>query len=288
VNVKLIEGVFDDPQSANYDYQVAEAIAPTWERRREFVEGVCAPVRQWLVRELAPAGGETALELAAGVGDTGFEVARELGADGHLISSDFSPRMCDAARRRAAELGLENVDVRVIDAGRIELDDDSVDAVICRFGYMLMPDPAVALAETRRVLRDGGRLALAVWGPPEQNPFFVTAGVALVDAGHVPPPDPDAPDVFSLGAEDRVRQLLEGAGFNASRIEAVPVSFPLESPVEYLEIVADTGGALGLAVRALDDGPRRELVGAFEEALQPYAADGGYRVPGLALCARAS
>ena len=50
--------------------------------------------------------------------------------------------MLDAARRRGAELGLANVEYRIIDAERIELDDDSVDGVLCRFGYMLLPDPA--------------------------------------------------------------------------------------------------------------------------------------------------
>jgi ubiquinone/menaquinone biosynthesis C-methylase UbiE len=79
-----------------------------------------------------------------------------------LITTDFSPAMLEAARRRGAELGVANVDYRVIDAERIELHDDSVDGVLCRFWYMLMADPAAAFAETRRVLRPGGRLALAV------------------------------------------------------------------------------------------------------------------------------
>jgi ubiquinone/menaquinone biosynthesis C-methylase UbiE len=79
-----------------------------------------------------------------------------------LITTDFSPAMLEAARRRGAELGVANVDYRVIDAERIELHDDSVDGVLCRFWYKLMADPAAAFAETRRVLRPGGRLALAV------------------------------------------------------------------------------------------------------------------------------
>ena len=82
------------------------------------------------------------LELAAGVGDTGFEAAAIVGERGRLISTDFSPDMVEAARRRGAALGLRNVHYRVMDAEHIDLDADSVDGVICRFGYMLMPDPA--------------------------------------------------------------------------------------------------------------------------------------------------
>jgi SAM-dependent methyltransferase len=128
-------------------YEIAEAIAPTWERRRAEVEEVSTPVREWMLRQLRPREGDTVLELAAGVGETGFEAAGIVGEHGRLITSDFSPAMLDAARRRGTELGVKNVEYRVIDAERIKLDADSVDGVLCRFGYMLMADPAAALAE---------------------------------------------------------------------------------------------------------------------------------------------
>jgi SAM-dependent methyltransferase len=137
-----------EQRQASYD--IAEAIAPTWERRRTEVEEISAPVRKWLLRELAPEEGDTVLELAAGVGDTGFDAAEIVGERGRLITSDFSPAMLAAARRRGEERGVEGVEYRVMDAERIELAADSVDGVLCRFGYMLMTDPAAALAETRR------------------------------------------------------------------------------------------------------------------------------------------
>ena len=94
--------------------------------------------------------------------------------------------MLDAARRRGAELGLGNVDYRVINAGRIDLDDDSVDGVLCRFGYMLMPIRG-GVREARRVLRPGGRVALAVWGAMERNPWIAIAGISLGQRGHIRP-----------------------------------------------------------------------------------------------------
>jgi SAM-dependent methyltransferase len=269
-------------------YEIAQALAPTWERRRAEIEEVTAPLRAWLVRELAPRPGETVLELAAGAGDTGFEVAAVLGETGRLLSTDFSPAMLDVARRRGAELDVENVDFRVIDAQEIELDDDSVDGVLCRFGYMLMPDPAAALAETRRVLRAGGRLALAVWGPPERNPFFAVAGRALVERGQLPPPQPDAPGVFRLGDEQRLRGLLEQAGFGAVRIEQVPVRFAVASVDEYLAVTADTAGAIALVLRALPADERDELAAELEQALAPFRSGDGYEIGGVALAAVAS
>ena len=171
-------------------YEIAEAIAATWERRRADVKELATPVREWMLGELRPQQGDTVLELAAGVGDTGFEAATIVGQSGRLITTHVSPAMLEAARRRGADLGVANVDYRVMDAERIELDDDSVDGVLCRFGYMLMADPAAALAESRRVLRPGGRLTLAVWGALERNPFFGIIAVTLVQRGYIAPPEP--------------------------------------------------------------------------------------------------
>jgi ubiquinone/menaquinone biosynthesis C-methylase UbiE len=109
------------------------------------------------------------LELAAGPGETGFAAAARLGPTGKLISSDQSPEMVAVAKARAAELGIENVEFKVLDAQRLSLDSESVDAVLCRWGCMLMADRDAALRESRRVLRRGGRVALAVWDTPDRN-----------------------------------------------------------------------------------------------------------------------
>jgi ubiquinone/menaquinone biosynthesis C-methylase UbiE len=275
-----------EQRQANYD--IAERIAPTWERRRADVEEICAPVRRWLLRELAPEEGDTVLELAAGVGDTGFDAAEIVGEQGRLINSDFSPAMLSAARRRGAERRAENVEYRVMDAERIDLATDSVDGVLCRFGYMLMTDPAAALAGTRRVLRPSGRLALAVWGAPERNPFFALVGVSMVRHGHVPAPDPAGPPVFSMADPERTTALLHAAGFAGVRTAEVPVRFSLPDIDEYLSFTADTGGPLGLALRNLSEAKRAEVRADLEDSLPRFAAATGYELPGVALCAVAS
>jgi ubiquinone/menaquinone biosynthesis C-methylase UbiE len=266
-------------------YEIAEAIAPTWERRRAEVEALAAPVREWMLRELSPRAGDTVLELAAGVGDTGFDAAAIVGERGRLISTDFSPTMLEAARRRGTERGVGNAECRVIDAERIELEADSVDGVLCRFGYMLMPDPAVALAETRRVLRPGGRVALAVWGPMERCPCFTVAAISLVQHGHMPPPEPPGPPAFSMGSAERTTALLEGAGFSRVRTEEVPVRFEVPDAEEYLSLTADTAGPIGLALRGLSDADREAVTADVRDALARFATEHGYAVPGVALCA---
>ena len=270
------------------DEKMARAIAPGWERRRAAIEEICTPVRRWLVRELAAGPDDTVLELAAGAGDTGFEVAQMLGERGRLISSDLSPEMLGAARRRGAELGIERVEYRTIDAERIDLPDASVDAVLCRFGYMLMADPAAALRESRRVLREGGRLALAVFGPPERNPFFSAVAGLLTRGGHMAPPEPGGPGIFALASEQRLSALLADAGFGTVRTAEVPIRFTFDGIEEYLSFLADTAGPIAMALGRLSDEERDGLTPPLEQVLAPHATDRGYGLPGLSLVASAS
>jgi ubiquinone/menaquinone biosynthesis C-methylase UbiE len=266
-------------------YEMAEAIAPGLERWRARIEEITAPVREWMISELAPRPGDRVLELAAGAGDTGFEAAAIVGEHGRLVSTDFSPAMVQIARRRGAELGLANVQYRVMDAERVELDADSVDGVLCRFGYMLMADPAAAFAETRRVLRPGGRLALAVWGAPERNPW-VTIGLGLlVERGHMPPPEPGAPSPFAIASEDRVRALLEGAGFTAVRTDEVSVRFAFRDLDDYMTYATDMGGPAALVLPGLPEDERAVLKTQLGAAFAPFSAAVGYEIPGIALCA---
>jgi SAM-dependent methyltransferase len=265
-----------------------ETMSTGWERWRAEIEETSSPVREWLIEELAPEPGDTVLELAAGPGDTGFAAAAAVGEHGRLISTDVSPGMVEVARRRGAELGLRNVEYRTMDAERIDLEDDSVDGVLCRFGYMLVTEPAAALAETRRVLRPDGRLALAVWRSADLNPWMSIAGRMLVERGHLPPPERGAPGPFSLANEERVRALLEDAGFTDARVEDVPVRFVFRGLDEYVQRARDTGGGFARAWAEASEDERDWMSERLTEEFARFTADGRYEIPGLALCALAS
>jgi SAM-dependent methyltransferase len=269
-------------------HEVAEAIAATFERRRVEFEQLCNPVRQWMLRELAPREGDTVLELAAGVGETGFDAAALVGERGRLISTELAPAMLEAARRRGAERGVHNVEYRIVDAERIELDDDCVDGVLCRFGYMLM-DPEAALAETRRVLRPGGRLALAVWGTLERNLWLSIVAFSLGQRGHLPPPEPPpAPGPFNLASAERVTELLRGAGFTEVRTEEVPMRLAVPDVDQYMALIADIAGPTALALRDLAEADRAQVRAEVEDSLGRFSAGDGYKLPGVALCAVAA
>jgi ubiquinone/menaquinone biosynthesis C-methylase UbiE len=260
-----------------------EGMAEGWERRRAALWDRTRPVGQWLVDALDPKPGETILELAAGLGDSGFEAAARVQPDGRLITTDFSPSMVEAARRHADEVDISNAEIRTMDAEKVDLPDGSVDAVLCRFGYMLMADPGAALRETRRVLGDGGRVAFAVWGAPKRNPWVTVSARALMEQTGAPPPDPDAPGIFAMSDPERTRRLVAGAGLELRRMEEVEVRWVFESADEFWRWALDMAGPLSVAVLAMppdDQAAVRAKVGAN---LEPHTgADGRVELPGVA------
>jgi SAM-dependent methyltransferase len=266
-----------------------ERIATNWDQEREFIHSATAPVNERMVERLDPQPGDTVLDLAAGTGDTGFLAAARIGDDGKLISTDCASAMVDSARGVSTQLELGNVEHRVLDAEQMDLDDSSVDRVLCRFGYMLMADPTAAFAETRRVLRPGGRLTLAVWGALERNPFFAIIGISLVQRGHIPPPEPPpAPGPFSMASVERLEGLLRDAGFAEVRVEEVHGRFLIPDVDEYLSVIADTAGPIALALQGLEEADLAPVRADVEDSLDRFANEGGYELPAVALCAVAS
>lgn len=257
-------------------------MASGWEERRSWFLANTSVVIDWLVERVAPHPGQTFLELACGPGDLGLAVAEQLGDGGRLIATDFSPEMLDVARRAGEARGLENVEFRVVDAEHVDLDDDSVDGVVCRWGFMLMADPAAALAEARRVLREGGPLAFSVWSGPERNPWAALPAMTLVQRGHAPPPEPGLPGIFALADPDRIRALVTAAGFDEPRLDELVFDFRYGDADDLWETLLRLAGPLARAIDELDADERRAARAAIEQSLEPYRQDdGSYLVPAM-------
>jgi ubiquinone/menaquinone biosynthesis C-methylase UbiE len=266
-----------------------EAVAPTWERHRDRLFSSSRMVSEWLVDELGPRPGQTVLELTSGPGETGFLVAERLGPEGRLISSDLAPAMVDVARRGAAERGLRNVEFRVVDAQDVDLPDASVDGVLSRFGLMLVPDPARAFREVRRVLRPGGRLAYAVWGTPERNAWVGLMLAAMIKNGHPPPGDAFAPGgVLSLAGAERNRDLLARAGFTEVRITEVASTMHVRDLDDYWSLQSAVVAPVARAVESLPADQVAAVKATVEESLAGYHDGDGYELPSLATVVRAS
>jgi len=255
-------------------------MASGWEDRREWLMDITGRVNGWLVEKADPQPGQAFLDIAAGTGDLGFAVAERVSEGGHVISSDFSPKMIDVARRNGEARGLTHIEYRVLDAEKMDLDDDSVEGVVCRWGYMLMADPAAALKETRRVLCDGGPLAFAVWTTPDRNPWAAVPAMTLVQRGHLPPPEPGAPGIFAMGDPGRIRELVTGAGFAEPELEEIAFGFRYAGFDDLWDTLIRIAGPLAHVINALPDDERQATRAAIMHNVEPYRGqDGSYTAP---------
>jgi SAM-dependent methyltransferase len=241
-----------------------------------------------MVDQLALEPGQTVLELAAGPGDTGFAAARRI-APGKLISSDATEAMLALARARAQEQRIENVEFKQLQLEWIDLPAASVDAVLCRWGVMLLLDPGAAASEIRRVLRPGGRVAMAAWDGPERNPWATIPGRALVELGHAEPPEPNQPGMFALASPDKFRGLLESAGFLEVVVEGIELDRSYGGVEEFLAETLDFSRIFADVWERLSDAERAELSQTIASSLAGFQKkDGSLLVPGRTLAAAAS
>jgi SAM-dependent methyltransferase len=269
-------------------HAVWETMAPGWTERHGWFQTTTRPVTERMLEVLQVRPGETILELGAGTGVVGFTALAALGGETRLIVSDFAPEMVEAARNKGAELGFEHVEYRVLDAEALELPDESVDGVLCRWGYMLLAEPGRALAETRRVLRDGGCVSCAVFAGPEKNPWAALPMSVLVESGHVPPSEPGQPGILALADAARLGQLFTDAGLADPEIDEVPFAYSFTGEDDYWRFLTDMAGAIAMALGRLDDDARAAVRTQLARRLEPYGAPDDLVLPAVSLVAAAS
>jgi SAM-dependent methyltransferase len=279
---------FDPNEHREASLENWEAAAAGWVRRQEMVRAWAAPVSHWMLDAISPQPGQRVLELAAGLGETALLAAELVAPMGGVVISDQAETMLAGARERAAELGLSNVEFKILNAEWIDLPLASVDAVLCRWGYMLMADPATALGETRRVLRPGGRVALAVWDALEHNPWAALPA-AEVRARSSAPPASAEPGPFALGDAARVHELLADAGFEDVQVEEIELVRRHPSFEELWETTLDLSRSFHDAVLERPEAEIEEIRRSLADRFAPYAsADGSLEIPARTLGASAS
>jgi SAM-dependent methyltransferase len=266
-----------------------ESAAPGWGARRAQIQRTAVQVSQWMLEAVAPQPGQTILELASGPADTGLMAAELVRPGGTLICTDFSEGMLGQARARAEELGLDNVEFRALDAESLDLETAGVDAVLCRWGYMLMADPSAALLETRRVLRPSGRVALAVWAGPADNVWASAPTEELVAHGLAEVPDREGPGMFHFAAPARLEEALAGAGFTEVVVEDLAFPWPYESFEHWFQTTSDMSSAFAEALRGATPDVVAGVRDALEARFAPYLGeDGSLEIPARALVAAAT
>lgn len=267
-----------------------EEAAGSWEQKREYTRKTFHPLTEWLRDQVMLAPGKHVLELAAGPGDTAVELAPAIVPGGRYVATDRAEGMVAAAGRSAAAAGLEDViECRVVDAEAIDLPGKSFDAVVCRFGLMLIPDQAAVLGETRRVLKPGGRCGLVVWGDEDRNPWATRLWGVLERLVDIPASPPGSPGMFSLADRTHLSRLIAGAGLTETAMEAIDIEFEYSSFDQYWETNSALAGGLARLLPTLTQAKRDHLIESVRDGMADYRlADGRYLVTGQALCVAAA
>lgn len=265
-----------------------EQTARGWDTHREWIEQSMGPVSHAMIEAVSPQPGHVVLEAAAGLGETGLLAAELVHPGGRVIISDGADAMVEAAKRRAEERGAGNVEVTPMELEWLDMDAASVDSVLVRFGYMLVPDPETALRDARRVIRPGGRLAFAVWDAEARNPWIDAGMRALAEHGLAGWPVPaGTPGPFALQDRERLLDLVAGAGFVLPQIEEVALTFRSPDVATARERFVGVSGRARVALEQAPAAQRDAALEALDAALaahaDPHGPDGSVALPGVAL-----
>jgi SAM-dependent methyltransferase len=261
------------------------AVAGSWAEHVEYADARGAPAAEKMLDISMPQPGERVLELACGPGGLGLAAARRVAPSGEVVLSDVVAEMTAIASARADALGLTNVSACDLDLEDIDQPDESYDVVLCREGLMFATDPARAAREIRRVLRPGGRVALAVWGPRERNPWLGVVFDAVSAQLGRPVPPPGIPGPFSLDDPDELGRLLSDAEFTDVEVGELPVPLHAASFDEWWARTSALAGPLAKMLAALPEEAAQALRGRVQEATRPYKTANRLEFPGVTLLA---
>ena len=268
----------------------AAARSDKWRRQLAGLEAMLAPLDGPLIQALAlhrPAAIEPAptplriADVGCGAGATTIALLRHAPPGSVAHGFDLSPALVEVARRRVTA-GDRTIGFEVADMGTRQPPGGRYDRLVSRLGVMFFDDPAAAFANLRRWVADDGRLAFAVWGPIEDNPWMAETRAAVREAIDLPAIDTSAPGPFRYAEPAILVALLAAAGFSSVTVTdcrpLLPIGHRLAAPASarfaldafscFAELLTSAGGdALTRASRTLT------------ERFRPYEREGAVLMP---------
>ena len=253
--------------------QVWNEFSSGWQKQDAFVMAWLAPIGDALLDMLELKDGDHVLDVSTGTGEPGLTAAARVGS-GSVVATDVAEDMVRVAAKNARKRGIKNFTVRVADANALPFDDDTFDAVVCRFGVMYFADPPAGVRELRRVLKPGRKLALSAWTQAAKNPWATTAGTIVREMLSLPTPPPDSPGVFRHAAPRTLTALFHDAGLSDLQEREVTGRVTFDSPEHYWTFIMDVVAPVAKPLAGAPEATRERVKQAVLNATRQHEHEG--------------
>lgn len=231
------------------------------------------PMGDEIIRKLHLSDDALVLDIAAGTGEPGLTIASGL-MNGKVVITDLSDDMLVVARENAAARGIRNIETKACDVCELPFDDNTFDAVSCRFGFMFFPDMQLAANELFRVLKPGGRIATAVWSTPDKNSWITVMANTVNRTLNIPPLPPGAPGIFRCAQSGSVGALFQQAGFRNVSENEVGSALKIGTAENYWNMITELAAPVVAALSKTDEHTRMKIKEEVTQILHSKFPDG--------------
>jgi ubiquinone/menaquinone biosynthesis C-methylase UbiE len=255
--------------------------APFWEKHRNIIRGMFAPITQALIEDAEIGAQDSVLDVATGPGEPALSVAAVVGPDGKVFGVDAIHGMIAAARTEAQRLGLKNAKFDVAFADDLPFAANTFDAVISRFGVMFFPSPVDGVREMLRVLKPGRKLAFAVWHFAERNPFHSALSRVMDRYVDSPPLEPDALDAFRFAPRGKLLKVFSEAGVVApsERLLQFKIEAAAASVEDFWNLRREMSEKLSEKFATLSEALKLKVTQEMLSSLAEYSTANGMSFP---------
>lgn len=264
-------------QKASWD-----KFSPGWKKWDALMMDFLKPVANEMINAINPKDTDFVLDIAGGTGEPGLTIAKIV-KNGKVIITDLSEKMLAIAKEYAKIRGIDNIETQACDASELPFADKTFDAISCRFGFMFFPDMLMAVKEMARVLKPGGRIAVAVWNGPEKN-FWVTAIGSTINRNMLlSPPPPEAPGMFRCAKEGLIQGLFQQAGLKNTFEKEVAGKLKCKTKDVYWNMMTEVAAPFVSALSQADDVMKEKIKSEVYQALMQKYYDGNIIIDSSAL-----